>query len=520
MYWLQLALATGIATLGLALENTGVVIGAMLISPLMGPIVALGMGLAVGSAVIALRSFLRVVWSLVAVIGGAALITAALPFHEVTREIASRTTPNALDLLVAAFCAVAAALTTVRSVSDSATAAAGTAIAIALVPPLCVVGFGIGTVNRAIAGGATMLFVANFCAILLMAVITFLLFGFTGAIAEAAGGRAADEGRLVGRAGRRLQSLFGSRYSPALRFLMPVLLLAIVYLPLSRALREVTWQVRTRTAVERALKDEWVADRLVRSSVQVERGVVNVRLLVVGRTAEAQTLERELSRRLALSTGATPHVEVRAVPDLEAVRETTRITQMAQMSAALPPATSAPDWGGVQRQLGDALAAAWPAGDVGPLLRWHIRPNGNGAGRVEVLHLGQPLGQSGEALLGTVLSRSLHLELTVRGNAVPARLVDIAAAPSPQWLLTVLAALERVSDVDGVHACLITPAAPAETARARRRTAPTAIDATRAAVSEAIVRLPAARTRLADGAEWRLDLRTIPCTDVRAAADK
>ena len=177
-YWLQLCIALGLATLGLVLNGTAVVIGAMLVSPLMGPIIELGMGLAVGSPLLAIRSLVRTFWSIVVVIAGAALITAALPFHEVTQEIAARTSPTALDLLVAVFCALAAAFMTLRSASDSASAAAGTAIAIALVPPLCVAGFGVGTMDGAIARGALLLFTANLCGILLFAALTFWLFGF------------------------------------------------------------------------------------------------------------------------------------------------------------------------------------------------------------------------------------------------------------------------------------------------------------------------------------------------------
>jgi hypothetical protein len=59
-YWIQLILATGIATLGLALDSTAVVIGAMLVSPLMGPIIELGMGFAVGSSLLVMRAAFRV----------------------------------------------------------------------------------------------------------------------------------------------------------------------------------------------------------------------------------------------------------------------------------------------------------------------------------------------------------------------------------------------------------------------------------------------------------------------------
>jgi len=123
-YWIQLSLAMGIATVGLVLNSTAVVIGAMLVSPLMGPIVELGMGFAVGSPLLTLRASLRVFLSTAIVVGGATVLTLALPFHELTPEIAARTAPTALDLLVAAFCALTAAYTTVRPASDTTSAAA------------------------------------------------------------------------------------------------------------------------------------------------------------------------------------------------------------------------------------------------------------------------------------------------------------------------------------------------------------------------------------------------------------
>src|SRR6478735_5093010 len=121
-YWLQLLLSMGIATLGLVLNSTAVVIGAMLISPLMGPILEVGMGFAVGSPFLVLRAAIRVTLSIIIVIASAALLTRFLPIHEVTSEIASRTAPTALDLLIAIFCALAAAYTTVRPTSDTTSA--------------------------------------------------------------------------------------------------------------------------------------------------------------------------------------------------------------------------------------------------------------------------------------------------------------------------------------------------------------------------------------------------------------
>jgi uncharacterized membrane protein len=95
---------------------------------------------------------------------------------EPTNEILSRTSPNLLDLLVALLSGAAAAYALSRS--QLAGALPGVAIAAALVPPLCVVGYGIGTGQFDIAAGAGLLFVANLAAITVSAAAVFLLLGF------------------------------------------------------------------------------------------------------------------------------------------------------------------------------------------------------------------------------------------------------------------------------------------------------------------------------------------------------
>src|SRR5688572_13990747 len=144
-YWLQLVVSIGIATLGLVLGSAAVIIAAMLVAPLMGPIIALAMGLATGTPFLVLRSLGRILLSVIVAVGGAALITVLLPFHELNGEIAARTYPTVLDLLTAGFCALAGVYASLRPGSDTAATAAGTSIGISLVPPLCASGFGLGT---------------------------------------------------------------------------------------------------------------------------------------------------------------------------------------------------------------------------------------------------------------------------------------------------------------------------------------------------------------------------------------
>ena len=391
MYWLQLVLAMAIATLGLALGSSAVVLGAMLISPLMNPLVALGMGLAVGSPLLVIRSFGRVGLSILAVLAGAALIAMALPFHEVTAPIAARTSPNALDLLVAICCALMASFTVAASRSTAATTAAGTAVAIALVPPLCVVGFGLGTFQVELARGAGLLFVANFSAIIFFAVLTFTVLGFgelDGAALEAAvlGEAEAQSARVT-----RLRAWFAGRSGGLLRLVLPLSLLALVYLPLRSALEEVAWEVRARQAVAHSL--EAITREVVHSSAEVARHRIRVELVVVGKPQRAVALERAMTLALSAATGVIPEVHAMAVPDAAAAPEAATVAPPPRLDPA--PATLRQS----ASRLSDVLARAWPSEAAGALLDWQVHVNSSGGAYVEVAHEGPRLGPAAEQML-------------------------------------------------------------------------------------------------------------------------
>jgi uncharacterized hydrophobic protein (TIGR00271 family) len=240
-FWLQLLVSVGIATLGLVLDSTAVVIGAMLIAPLMMPIVGLGMGLAVGSPFLVLRSGSRIAASVVAAVGTSAVMIRLLPFNEMNAELAARTTPTVLDLLVATFCAIAGVYASMRPGSDVASAAAGTSIGIALVPPLCTSGYGLGTASWGVAGGAALLFLTNLVAITVVSTFTFAAVGFNRVpVRELEANELNVEDSPRARAmARQLERLFASRGGPWLRLFMPLALLAVVYAPLRQALDEV-----------------------------------------------------------------------------------------------------------------------------------------------------------------------------------------------------------------------------------------------------------------------------------------
>ena len=177
-YAFMTVMACGIATLGLLQNSVAVIIGAMLISPLMGPIVELGMSLATFDFR-SLRESLKTlaVGTAVALITATAIVLVS-PLQEATPEILARTEPTLFDLLVAVFSGLAGAYATITRKGETIV---GVAIATALMPPLAVVGFGIATLNASIAGGALFLFMTNLLAIALSVTIMARWYNFGGA---------------------------------------------------------------------------------------------------------------------------------------------------------------------------------------------------------------------------------------------------------------------------------------------------------------------------------------------------
>ena len=165
-----------IASIGLNVNSIAVVIGAMLISPLMGPI--RGIGLSVGT-----NNFKLLIYSLINF--GIATIVSILvsflyfkimPFKDATTEILARTEPLILDVLIAFFGGLAGIIAASRS--DNSTVVPGVAIATALMPPLCVTGYGLATGNWDYTFGAFYLFLLNslFICLSTIVVVRYLKF--------------------------------------------------------------------------------------------------------------------------------------------------------------------------------------------------------------------------------------------------------------------------------------------------------------------------------------------------------
>jgi uncharacterized hydrophobic protein (TIGR00271 family) len=174
-YVFMVVMACAIAILGLLLSSPAVVIGAMLISPLMGPIMLLGFSL----CALDYAAMRKALVSLAAGVAGALAISIIIvtfsPLREATPEILARTRPNLFDLLVAIFSGLAGGYSVIHRKGATIV---GVAIATALMPPLAVVGFGVATGNIVIAGGAFFLFMTNLLAIALTVTGLAWLHGF------------------------------------------------------------------------------------------------------------------------------------------------------------------------------------------------------------------------------------------------------------------------------------------------------------------------------------------------------
>lgn len=173
-----MAFATAIAALGILTDSTAVVIGAMLVAPLMTPIMATSLSLVMGRPTRAIRSLGLVGAGVVIAVGFSFLIARYAPGVleiGVNSQIASRTAPTLLDLLIALAAGFAGGYAVCRpDVSDSLP---GVAIAVALVPPLAVVGITLSAGAFALSAGAFLLFLTNLVGIIVASGIIFTTTG-------------------------------------------------------------------------------------------------------------------------------------------------------------------------------------------------------------------------------------------------------------------------------------------------------------------------------------------------------
>jgi len=172
-----LILATMIATFGLYINSSSVIIGAMLLAPLMQPIVGVSMGLLRQDVALLSSGAKSIAVGVLAVMLTAMFIAWLLPIEQLTSEMNGRLSPTILDMFVAIVSGVAAAYA--KSNEKIIGSLAGVSIAVALVPPIAVAGVGLGWGEWSMFNSAFLLFITNLVGIILAASLTFLMLGFS-----------------------------------------------------------------------------------------------------------------------------------------------------------------------------------------------------------------------------------------------------------------------------------------------------------------------------------------------------
>lgn len=264
-YLLLISLSACIATLGLLQNSPAVVIGAMLVSPLLGPIMGIGFGLVTLESVLVRRSLITLAAGMAVAIAVAMLLVWLSPVQDVTSELRARTRPTLLDLGVAVVGGVAGVYAIMRKLSG---VMVGVAIATALVPPLSTVGFGLATWRPDFALGGALLFLTNTLAIAFAATLVARLNNF---------------GPSLTRQHTMLQAagIFA--------------VLGLLAIPLGLSLNAIALEIRARSAVQSVLEsllDD--NDRLDTLSVRDVDGGIQVDGVVL-----VNRYQPDLSRRLA-----------------------------------------------------------------------------------------------------------------------------------------------------------------------------------------------------------------------------
>ncbi|MFN3864632.1 MAG: TIGR00341 family protein [Erythrobacter sp.] len=279
-YLFMTAMAGGIAILGLLLSSPAVVIGAMLLSPLMGPIMGLGFALAIGDwGWLKQSGRTLLAGSVLAVLLCAGLVFLS-PIQTITSEIAARTRPNLFDLFVALFSALAGAYAMIRGREGTIV---GVAIATALMPPLATVGFGLATWNWTVFSGALLLFVTNFITIALTAFAMAKLYGFRANLTKS--------------------------QSQAQSFAVVIVFLALA-IPLGFSLQRIAWETNAQRIVQSELRGQFASGSQL-DSLEIDFAAAPVAVsAVVFTPALRPDAERAAERALAERLGEPVSLEL------------------------------------------------------------------------------------------------------------------------------------------------------------------------------------------------------------------
>jgi uncharacterized hydrophobic protein (TIGR00271 family) len=318
----------------------------------------------VGDLYLSIKAVGNLVVSVAMAIALSAFFVWLLPFHSATGEILARTSPNLLDLGIALFSGLAGSVAVSRAGgTGGVTTLPGVAIAVALMPPLCTMGFGLGSgANMRIMGGAGLLFLTNLVAIVASAFAVFLLIGMNSPEIRAQ--------MELSRKGEVLaERLSYSPLSQALlnggqlrwRVLILAVLMGAIAVPLRTALLQLAGEAVARGAVQQVLSGLLPRSALVSQQVAVGRGDVLVRLVSTQDVAHSKLreAETEIQRRSGRRTEITV-ATIASQSELEDLRQRLTLPAPAVPEPAPVERSFAQIRAELMARLTPVLTATWP----------------------------------------------------------------------------------------------------------------------------------------------------------------
>jgi uncharacterized hydrophobic protein (TIGR00271 family) len=324
-YAFMTLMSAGIAVLGLLLSSPAVVIGAMLISPLMGPIIGFGFALATFDSAELRRSAIALAAGVIMAVIFCTIVVSLSPLQTLTSEIAARTRPNLFDLLVALFSGLAGSYAMIRGRHGTIV---GVAIATAIMPPLAVMGFGLATQNWTVLGGSSLLFFTNLMTIAVSAAILARLYGF-----------AADL----------------SPHQTRLQATLIVLVMGAFAVPLALSLKQIAWEALAAREVRSALAIAFGAEsRLGELTIDYDAQPVEIEATVMTPHVRGDA-ERDMNRELAQLLGVPVAI---SIDQLRIDNEEAEAAELASARGARSERAAAR----IAERL--SLVAGVPAGDV------------------------------------------------------------------------------------------------------------------------------------------------------------
>ena len=283
-----MALSVAIATLGIIADSTPVVIGAMLVAPLMSPVLGVSAAVVMGWPGRVMRQSIMLILGATLAVGLAAAISQVVPgsMDPLPRELIARTSPNLLDLGIALAAGAAGAYGLARR--QASDALPGVAVAVALVPPLAVVGMALQLAEWQLALGAFFLFLVNVVGIVGSGAITFIAAGLV--------------------PGRRLLS-GNTSIASGLRWASVAIIIVVLPMQFGRGsvLPATDQTAQAVEAVEEFVETEIISAEVVNVTVEMADGVTDIAVVLANPgltppvTAMAQYVSEALGTPIDLS---------------------------------------------------------------------------------------------------------------------------------------------------------------------------------------------------------------------------